>query len=132
MSLIERDIKTVKVIHCPKNARHFGEYQPLDKCKDCSYCDNITKNKVKCIYDAQILLRNMHVTEFTAGEYLYKSKINESKTDDNCSLCCFEQKLKNENTICLLRHSVQDNDLNAFICYGNEYWIKEKIEYDEE
>lgn len=40
----------------------------------------------------------------------------------------FNKQLSNGKMICLLRHSSNDDETTAFICYENEYWIKDKIE----
>lgn len=132
---MKRDFNKINVVYCPKDAKYFGQYTEAKKCKDCCFCETIDKDGVNCIYDAGIFMKRMHVTSFTHNGYNYisqntnslpKEKLNE--IDDACDLCCFNKQLSNGKMICLLRHSSNDDETSAFICYENEYWIKEKIE----
>lgn len=135
-NIVKRKILTEKYISCPKCG--YGR-QTVEDCKKCVFYMSTNDGEIECAYNRQIMLTDVHVTQFHTGDYEYNIKqldrktYEEHKTEidkdggDCCCLCCFNQKLNDDNEYCLLRCGVTDEEVSSFICYEDEYWVENKI-----
>jgi hypothetical protein len=135
---IKRPVSIEQRIWCPRKCS-FDETMRISKCSDCVFFNGLGDYEIKCLYDANILLRRMHITEFICNDYIYRAKrvselpeevVSKVTDEDNgyCSLCCFNTKLSNGVDICLLRQSASSDEIDNFCCYDDEIWTQEKIE----
>lgn len=111
----------------------------IEHCQKCSFFNGLEKDEegnvtgVDCLR-SEIPSIRCHVTSFTMGDYLYKTRYYDEDKDgpldkayDYCSKCCFNKCIQNGKEICLLRSGVKDNT-ECFMCYEGEIWEKVKTE----
>lgn len=135
-----RKIKLVQKVPCyydlegrdPERCAHCNFFNGYEKDEN----DNITG--VDCIR-SEIGQLQAHVTKFEAGDYEYSVReYNEekdgplSKPYNYCEKCCFDKTLSNGRNVCLLRCSVNSDEVTNFMCYEGEIWEKEKIIYEDD
>lgn len=118
---------------------HLENGSTIEHCKKCSFFNGVVEENgeikgVDCLRN-EVGSIGAHVTSFTSGEYLYKSRYYDEEIDgeiegddpyDYCQKCCFNKILANGNEICFLRCAVPQGETTSFCCYEGEIWTKER------
>ena len=134
--MFKREYTEVK-IPC---ALRLIEGSTYEHCKECNFFNGeVEKDNVKgvdCLYNDMPSFR-CHITSFKMNGKHYKTKIYDPETDgkipyddeigdeDMCKLCCFNKMLDNGKEVCLLRCGVNDEMIDSFMCYDDEFWVED-------